>query len=158
MITFSADEVFEMAEQIERNGAKFYRAAADSASSDNRELFIRLAEMEDGHEKIFATMRKQLGNVKRSFTADPDNEAALYLQAMSSGKVFDMDLSATIGGTEAIEDILTIAIGLEKDSIVFYHSMKEVVPDSGGKEKISAIISEEIRHIVDLRNQLRGLR
>ena len=28
VIPFSADEVFEMAEQIERNGAKFYRAAA----------------------------------------------------------------------------------------------------------------------------------
>ena len=25
---FNADEVFEMAEQIERNGGKFYRAAA----------------------------------------------------------------------------------------------------------------------------------
>jgi len=28
-IPFNADEVFEMAEQIERNGARFYRAAAE---------------------------------------------------------------------------------------------------------------------------------
>ena len=32
-VTFNADEVFEMAEQIERNGAKFYRAAAVDADS-----------------------------------------------------------------------------------------------------------------------------
>ena len=29
MITFNPDEIFEMAEQIERNGAKFYRKAAE---------------------------------------------------------------------------------------------------------------------------------
>ena len=32
MITFNADEVFEMAEQIERNGAAFYRKAAQGAA------------------------------------------------------------------------------------------------------------------------------
>ena len=33
-ITFNANEVFEMAEEIERNGAKFYRQAAEKASDD----------------------------------------------------------------------------------------------------------------------------
>ena len=31
-ITFNADEIFEIAEQIERNGARFYREAAGNAS------------------------------------------------------------------------------------------------------------------------------
>ncbi len=158
MITFNADEIFEMAEQIERNGAKFYRVAADSASADGRKLFLRLAEMEDKHEKIFAAMRDELGNAeKRYTTSDPDNQAALYLQAMVYGKVFDLDPSAALGGTETISDILNTAIGLEKDSIVFYQSMKEIVPRTAGKEKIDAIITEEIGHIVNLRNQLQTL-
>ncbi len=59
MITFSADEIFEIAEQIERNGANFYRKAAESAEGDNRNLLLRLAKMEDDHEKIFATMRAE---------------------------------------------------------------------------------------------------
>jgi len=29
---FTADDVFEMAEQLERNGAKFYRTAAENVS------------------------------------------------------------------------------------------------------------------------------
>ena len=31
-ISFNADEVFEMAEAMERNGAKFYRKAAENAT------------------------------------------------------------------------------------------------------------------------------
>ncbi len=159
MITFNADEVFEMAEQIERNGAKFYRQAAQSADDDCRDLLLRLATMENDHEKIFAAMRSELTDVEKRYTTpDPDNQAVIYLQAMAEGKVFDSDSSASLSGTESMEDILTIAIGLEKDSIVFYQSMKEVVPRTAGKEKIDVIITEEIGHIVDLRNQLQVLK
>ena len=31
---FSADEIFEMAQQIERNGAQFYRKAASGAKTE----------------------------------------------------------------------------------------------------------------------------
>ena len=49
-ITFNADEIFEMAEQIERNGAKFYREAAENASdADVKEMLLSMAAMEDGH-------------------------------------------------------------------------------------------------------------
>ena len=155
MITFDADEIFEMAEQIERNGAKFYRVAANSASSAGCKLFLQLAEMEENHEKTFAAMRNELSDTERRYTTfDPDNQAALYLQAMVYGRVFGLDPSAVLGGKESDEDILKIAIDLEKDSVIFYQSMKEVVPGTGGKEKIDAIITEEIGHIVILRNQL----
>ena len=159
MITFNADEIFEMAGQIEHNGAKFYRIAAGSADSHNRELLLRLADMEDNHERTFATMRSELTDEEKRYTTpDPDNQAALYLQAMADEKVFDSDPSAALSGTESMEDIINIAIGLEKDSIVVYQSMQEVVPGSGGKDKLDAIINEEIGHIVDLRNQLRTLK
>ncbi|MBN1456465.1 MAG: hypothetical protein JW912_01280, partial [Sedimentisphaerales bacterium] len=60
-ITFSADEIFEMAEEIERNGAKFYRKAAkNAATKDIKDMLVNMAVMEDGHEKTFAEMRKEL--------------------------------------------------------------------------------------------------
>ena len=53
-IDFNADEVFEIAEQIERNGAKFYRTSAKNISDvNNKNFLIQLAEMEDEHEKTF---------------------------------------------------------------------------------------------------------
>ena len=154
MIVFNADEIFEMAEQIERNGAKFYRKAAESIA-DARDLLLRLAAMEDEHERTFAAMRSELSeDEKTPLTFDPDNEAALYLQAMADGNVFKSDPSESLSGNESILDILKTAIGLEKDSIIFYTSMKDVVPKTAGKEKVDAIIKEEIGHVVDLTKQL----
>ena len=58
---FTADDVFEMAEQLERNGAQFYRNAAENAGDSEAKAFlIRLAEMEDAHEKTFALLRSNL--------------------------------------------------------------------------------------------------
>lgn len=158
MINFNADEIFEMAEQIERNGAKFYRKAAKPAAGENRDLLLRLADMEDDHEKTFADMRAELSaGEKQSITADPDNTAALYLQTAADCKVFASDPSEALSGAEPMESILGTAIGLEKDSIVFYESMKVVVSGPAGKDRIDAIIKQEIGHIVDLARQLDAL-
>ena len=155
MITFNADEIFEMAEQIERNGAKFYRKAAEHADADTRSLLLTLAIMEDLHEKTFAAMRAELTPADRKPNVyDPDNQGALYLQAMADSQVFGTDPSEALSGQESADEILRTAIDLEKDSIVFYQSMKAVVPATAGLEKLNAIINEEIGHIVTLTKQL----
>lgn len=159
MITFNPDEIFEMAEQIERNGAKFYRKAAESADDESRSLLEDLAAMEDDHEKTFATMRAELADAeKRPITPDPDSEGALYLQALADGKVFAADPSEQLTGGESMPDILTTAIGLEKDSIVFYESMKEFVTKDDAARRIDEIIKQEIGHIVDLTGHLEALK
>jgi rubrerythrin len=159
MITFNADEIFEMAEQIERNGAKFYRKAAEPAGGESRDLLLRLAAMEEDHERTFAAMRAELAPAEtQSTTFDPDNEAALYLRAMADGKVFTADPSEALSGQEPMEDILQTAIGLEKDSIVFYESMKDAVPAAAGGGRLDGIIRQEIGHIVELTKQLEALK
>jgi len=157
MITFNADEVFEMAEQIERNGAAFYRKAAGGAASSCAATLERLAAMEDDHERTFHQIRADLageGKLKRQF--DPEDEAARYLQAMADGKVFDLgaDPAAVLTGSESIEEILQIAIGLEKDSIVFYLAMKQSVPAGAGRDAIDRIIDQEVGHIATLSGEL----
>ena len=60
-ITFNVDEVLEIAEQIERNGAEFYRHAAGAAAAGGtRKLLEDLATWEEDHEKLFSDMRKTL--------------------------------------------------------------------------------------------------
>lgn len=157
-ILFNADEIFEMAEQIERNGAKFYRLAAEQTEGeDARKMLINLAAMEDEHEKTFAKIRSEIisGPAFES-VYDPDKLAAQYLQAIADGKVFDYkkDPSEILSGGKTLEEILNIAISLEKDSIVFYIGLKDMVTDKNGKEKIDFIINEEKQHIVLLSNQL----
>jgi len=152
---FNADEVFEMAEQIERNGVSFYLEAAEKISDKSlRPLFHDLAAMEVEHEKIFASMRTALSNEEKGPTVfDPEGEAALYLRALADLQVFskegeeDFTLHEDLSEQEKIKKILRTAMCLEKDSIVFYLGMKELVPEKLGKDKIDKIIREEMGHI-----------
>ena len=142
---FNMNEILEMAEQIERNGAAFYRKAAEGISdSKNRELLLELAQMEDQHEKIFASLRAQLSKDEKTSTVfDPEGEAVLYLRALADTRVF---FEKKID-TGSMEEILKEALVAEKDSIVFYLGMKELVPEKAGKAKIDSIIKEEMGHI-----------
>ncbi len=161
-VQFSADEVFEMAEQIERNGARFYRKAADgSAGETAREMLLSLAAMEDDHEKTFSAMRTELlAPERKPMVFDPEGETQMYLDAMADGYVFDVrtDPSERLSGAEPIEDVLKIAIGLEKESVVFYEGMKQMVPDDAGKGQLEHIIKEELGHIALLSRELASRR
>lgn len=154
-ITFNALEIFEMAEQIERNGAKFYRKAAEGfENSDMRNTLLQLAEWEVRHEAAFAAMRKQLSQQQRQPAVfDPEGESALYLQAMVDGHIFDMekDPAMQLSGKESPEEILETAVGMEKDSVVFYLGLKYLVPSDAGRDKVEAIIKEEMNHIAILK-------
>ncbi|HUS46842.1 MAG TPA: ferritin family protein [Phycisphaerae bacterium] len=161
MITFNADEIFEMAEQIERNGSAFYKKAAEiTAHAGYKKLLAELSEWELQHEKTFHKIRTGLsGAAKAQGVADPDGEAALYLQAFAAGKVFDpkAEPAAQLTGAESMETILRTALGLEKDSIVFYLGLRQAVPANRGGQKVEAIIEEEMKHIRMLSEQLGAL-
>ncbi len=160
-ITFNADEIFEMAEQIERNGVKFYNKAAGNVSDGEvRAMLLALAEMEVDHVKTFSAMRKQLSEEARELRAfDPENEMALYLQAMAGGHVFDVkdDPSEKLTGSESVEDIIRMALQAEKDSIAFYLGLEKLVPSSAGQGKVEHIIAEEMAHIATLSGKLAAL-
>ncbi len=160
-IKFNADEIFEMAEQIERNGAKFYNKAAEaSASARSRELLRDLAAMESVHEKTFASMRAELSDKEQAATVfDPDDVAAAYLQAFADGHVFNVnqDPSELLTGRETMEEVLQRAIGLERDSIAFYMGIRESVPETLGRDRIDGIIREEMKHVNMLSQELASL-
>ena len=158
---FNADEILEMAQHIERNGARFYRRAAELVEEAAiRKLLEDLAVWEDGHERVFATMRADLADHEsepRVF--DPELEISMYLRAMADGHVFDarVDPVDTLTGRESAEDILRMAIGQEKDSIVFYTGLKEMISQTAGRERIEAIIKEEMGHIGFLNREIVAL-
>jgi rubrerythrin len=158
---FNADEILEMAQHIERNGARFYRKAAelleDAAIS---KLLHDLAVWEDGHERVFATIRADLAAQEREPRVfDPEHETSMYLRAMADGHVFDVRVNPadTLTGKESAADILRMAIGQEKDSIVFYTGLKEMISQTAGRERIEAIIKEEMGHIGFLNREIAAL-
>lgn len=163
---FNVDEIFEMAGQIERNGAGFYRHMANDISDPSiRRLMLNFAAMEDAHEKVFLSMKKRLSDQDRAKTIhDPDEETSLYLRAFADLFVFDdkeeerFTLPGGLSEKAKMRKILRAAINLEWESISFYTGMKESVPESLGKGKIDEIIREEMRHVRLLTDNLTSLK
>ncbi|RJP44094.1 MAG: rubrerythrin [Desulfobacteraceae bacterium] len=142
---FTAKEIFEMAKQIERNGVAFYQKAAKSVSdASEKDMLLELAKMEEDHEATFIKMEAQLKGQETAPTVfDPEDESVQYLKSLADTRVFfekEIDLSS-------MKSILKAAITAEKDSIVFYLGMKELVPETLGKDRIDGIIKEEMSHI-----------
>jgi rubrerythrin len=153
---FNADEIFEIALEIEKNGEKFYRESARKVQdSEAEELLTKLADMEIEHQKAFSGMRSALSEGDRqAMTFDPMSEAGLYLASLADTKVFfgkDID-------TSKLEGIYKAALVAEKDSIAFYLGMKDLVPTGSGKAKLEDIIKEEMRHIRILGERLAALK
>lgn len=152
MYDFNADDIFEIAEQLERNGAAFYRKAAEAVKDEQASaLLLKLAAMEDDHEKTFSKMHVELGAAEKQATVfDPDGDAVHYLKALADTRVFfDKEID-----TSSMEAILKDAITAEKDSIVFYLGMRDAVPEKMGRNRLDDVIKEEMGHIRLLSKEL----
>jgi rubrerythrin len=160
-LVFNAGEVFEIAQQIERNGARFYRRAAEAmGEGDTAGLLLTLSDMEHTHERIFAKMSKELKpQEKEQPLYDPYGEGDQYLRALAGGYVFDLtaDPNTWLSADRTPADVLHKAIGVEKDTILFYLGMKDSVPEEMGKERIEGIIRQEMNHVSLLAARLRVL-
>lgn len=160
-ITFNADEIFEMAEQIERNGARFYRDAAKQVPDAGTQKFLEdMGEMEDTHLAIFSAMRSGLSTSDAEMlTFDPDDQGARYLQAMADahGTEGRISVDEPLTGKETLEEIIQIALRAEKNSVCFYLGLKDLVPSDSGKAQVGKIIKEEMGHIAVLQTKLTAL-
>ena len=158
---YSASEVLEIAERIERNGAAFYRKAADLFPDEKiQEVFLNLAEWEASHERIFTDMRRQ---IHKGFGEPEDFDPATYMpekpKLMASLAVFAVgpDAGEVLVGIEDKEEILKRALKLEEDTIVFYSGLKSFAKDAGTAGQIDKIIEEEQLHIRILNQSLEQL-
>jgi rubrerythrin len=157
-ISFNADEILEIAQQIEQNGLNFYKAAAHAVTDPKaKEILSDLAEWEAGHEKLFRDMRAGLTDQQRQpMVFDPYDEMGLYLEATANQVVFTskMDPAEMIGANPSFRKILNIALEREKDAVVFYAGIRKFVPASLGKDKIEAILLEEVSHVALITQRL----
>ena len=147
---YSLDEILEIAEQIERNGAAFYRAAAGVvAEAATRESLLTLAADEDVHEQTFASMRRELAGAASAGVGDPDGVVAGYLRAVAGRCVFNKAQPAgdALKGTESVKEILDLAIGREEDSIALYVGFRDALASVEDQDKVGRIIREEQKHL-----------
>jgi rubrerythrin len=150
-IYFNADEIFQMGIEIETNGKRFYETVAKNISDATvRNLFSDLSRWESEHIDLFNKLRQALpDSAKRGDVFDPNQELQLYIKATAESHVFikNKDITSLASGCKTHSEALDLAITFEKDSVVFYTTMKKVVPEHLGKRQIDLLIDEEISHI-----------
>jgi rubrerythrin len=158
---FSADEILEIARQIEQNGIKFYGTAADCVENpQQKQLLLDLAGWEVSHVETFAKMREGLAvSEKQPTVFDPDDEIGLYLKAMADRVIFtsQMKPEEMLCENPTYRHILEVALDREKDAVVFYASVRDLVPERLGREKIDEIMQEEVYHVALIEKQIREL-
>lgn len=146
-VQFDAHEVLQIAEQIERNGGKFYRKAeAMFENAPLKKLFSQLAGWELQHEKVFAKMRSDLEGADHERSTE---DLIPQARVMAGLAVFGIrsDPEVEIEKDADKQEVLRLALEKERDSVVFYTGLKGFVPDQAAREQVESIIHEEMRHI-----------
>ena len=156
MNIFDVTEIYQFAVQIEENGEKFYRAMVEKFDNTKvKDLFGFLAEEEVRHEKVFKEMLAKIEDY--SPQESYPGEYFDYLHAYADNLVFTLDkIDEDINGVNTVDEALQYAIGKELDTILYYHEMKNVVPEHQQK-LVNDIIDEERKHVVQLTEMKRQL-
>ena len=149
-ISFSISELIDIAIGIERRGITFYDIMAKSTDDEMaRDVFQSLVNMEREHIRIFQDMLGEADKYRPSETCS--QEYADYLQALVDNAVFTDDMITSEMATQADSDLKAVELGLraEKDSILFYYEMKDIMPRQA-LPTINQIIAEEKSHLRQL--------
>lgn len=151
-IIFSGKELLDIAIQIEKNGFAFYSNVGEKLEAGKaRDLILWLADEEKGHIKKFEDILSTLRWEELDMTPAEQEEYTLYLKALADARVFTTELKAReCAATVRNElDAINLAIGFEKDSLLFLHAMKAMVPgeDAFAVEELQW---EEMMHLKKL--------
>jgi rubrerythrin len=149
-IAFSASELINIAIGIERRGITFYDVMAKSTDNEQaRDVFEGLVQMERQHLKVFEEMLDEAGGQPPPGTSSPEYSG--YLQALVDSAVFTDDMITSEMATGAENDIQALELGIsaEKDSILFYYEMRDLMPQRF-TQLVNNIIAEEKSHLQQL--------
>ncbi|MBN1436743.1 MAG: ferritin family protein [Sedimentisphaerales bacterium] len=157
--SYNLSEVFHMAEAVERNGEKFYRQAAGMAKDKSaKDVMLFLADQELQHERIFAQMRQESCGAGVAQWWDPDGQAAACVKAVADSHVFTLtpDVTGLLAQVQSQKSVLNLALNFEKDTIVFFSALKDIVRDQD-VDKVQRLIQEELKHVAMLNTELQKL-
>jgi rubrerythrin len=149
-IVFSAGELINIAIGIERRGITFYDIMSRSTDNEEaRDVFEGLVQMERQHLKTFQEMLEDAGGQTPPDASGPEYSG--YFQALVDSAVFTDDMITSEMATGAENDIqaLELGIGAEKDSILFYYEMEDLMPRRF-VPLVNNIIAEEKSHLQQL--------
>ncbi|RJQ47255.1 MAG: hypothetical protein C4538_05415 [Nitrospiraceae bacterium] len=144
MEKYSIQEVVEQAVQTERLGYDFYTRMSGKFGEDAKlkKLFETLAAKELQHEMKFSELKKTVpDNI-----VDETGEASAFLRAVAESEFF-LGKNKSLVSLEHLNagaDAVRFAIGFERETLLYYYGLKDVL---GEDAILNEIINEEKSHI-----------
>ncbi len=146
---FSVSEVVEQAVQTEKLGFEFYSQMSEKFADNEglKNLFDTLAVKEQQHEAAFTALKDKVADQK----FENWEEAGKYMRSIVESEFFLGNNKSLpfLGNIDTVEEAVIFAIGFEKETLLYFYYLKDVVDD---KDIIDKIIKEEQSHIVWLSN------
>jgi len=149
-------EILGFAVYIEERGYEFYVEAMKKFPDPRAtELFQYLADEEFKHEKLFKKLMERGGE---SAPGEPDAEYLAYMREfVKAHQLGDKEaVNAKLARLSTLGEVLDLAMGFEKDSIVFFSELKSAY-GRGGDGAIEKVIQEEMGHLRKIFQMKQGL-
>jgi len=146
-VFFSGNEIADIGIQIEKNGREFYlNIARKLKSKEVADVFVFLAKEEEGHIDAFEKL-KSFVEEESPMAESYSGEYVEYVKGLADTAVFAKKDKGEEIAKKVKSDIeaIDIAIGFEKDSILFFQGIENII-SKRAKEVISKLISEEQEH------------
>jgi rubrerythrin len=147
MALLTGDEIIEIAMRLEESGEAFYNAAAEKTTdAEVKALFEELAIQEQYHRRAFQQMGQDV--VELALTPDQWDQFQAYTGALLQQSFFAKPEGALSQAVEALDEreALQGALNFEKETLLFFHELRDVMHGSG-QQTVDRIIGEEKQHI-----------
>jgi len=146
---FSEREILEIAIRMEKNGENEYQKAAAEVSEQTLvDALEWMATEEREHAGFFSGLLDELDTGQGSaFGQEMDSAFLKDLIGGSSLSLKTVDFKQ-VG---SLAELLTIFIGFEEDSILFYEMITPMIEDDETRARIERIVAEEKGHIKRLK-------
>jgi len=152
---FSLKDIIDIAIQIEQNGERVYRSAAEKIKNPSlRSLLQWLADEEVKHMEWFATLKDNIADTGEH----PEQEKfgrVLLQDAVGTHSLALED--ADFSTMEQVQDLINLAVEFENDTVLFYKMLQPLIEDQKTLEQLHAIIKEEENHVERLKKALSEL-
>lgn len=150
LFNYQASEIFDMAVVIEKKGGELYKKLAQKTTSEQiKDLLLFLANEEEKHEEQFKEMGKSYAKANASETYP--GEYLEYLKVSVETHMFydQARIEQLVEKATSALDIIQLATNFEKDTIVFFNGLRNLVPkDKQGV--IEDLIMEEQIHLIKI--------
>jgi rubrerythrin len=143
---FKNGELYRVAVQMERNGLSFYsQVARQTRDEATKAVYEYLAASEKRHLKKFKALLSH--TAKSSPPESYRGEYRNYLIALLKDKVFPSSAVArSRASRSSARAALSTGIKAEKDSILFYSGLLDLIP-AHERTAVEKVLAEEKRHL-----------